>query len=302
MIPCVQDGILSCMEESVLSPAAFHDPPEFAQEAMTFKLKEFEGPLDLLLFLVKKNEINIYDIPIAHITEQYIDYLKYVTTLNLENITEFHALAAALLYIKSRMLLPVEIDLDEVEDPRQELVETLIEYQKFKKLTGLMEERSKEAEWVIERKKLQRPLPFKEDELWEELDIWELVKTFSTLMNSIQGGQGIVDLYEEVTINEKITLLSELMETRGECSFTDLISRRGSLLDKVCAFLALLEAVKAKMVRVYQNRMFGDILIRGREEAREPSQDGKDGREPSQDSGEIIHQQNEDNDDRKPEL
>ena len=251
------------------SPAAYHDvstqsPAEFqeAPAGRTVKVKEFEGPLDLLLFLVKKNEINIYDIPIAEITEQYIDYLKYLTELDLDEITEFHALAAALLYLKSRMLLPVEIDLDEIEDPRQELVETLIEYQRYKKLTGLMEERSKEAEWVIERKKLQRPLPFKENELWEELDVWELVKTFSALMSGIQGGQTILDLYEEVTINEKITLLTELMETRGECSFTDLIARKGSLMEVICAFLALLEAVKSGMVSVFQNRMFGDIMIK----------------------------------------
>ncbi|MCL1814928.1 MAG: segregation/condensation protein A [Treponema sp.] len=247
------------------SPVFFQDSAaEFRETAAnrTFKLKEFEGPLDLLLFLVKKNEVNIYDIPIAEITEQYIAYLKYITTLDLEDITEFHTLAATLLYIKSRMLLPVEIDLDEIEDPRQELVETLIEYQRLKKLTGLMEERSREAEWVIERKKIQRSLPFKEDELWKEMDVWELVKTFSSLMNGLQGGQTLIDLYEEVSINEKITLLSELMETRGECSFADLLARRGSLMEVICAFLALLEAVKARMVTVFQNRMFGDILIR----------------------------------------
>ena len=250
------------------SPSSYTDTSAMGSESQTsavgrsVKVKEFEGPLDLLLFLVKKNEINIYDIPIAEITDQYIEYLKYVTELNLDDITEFHSLAAALLHIKSRMLLPVEIDLDEIEDPRQELVETLIEYQRYKKLTGLMEERSKEAEWVIERKKLQRSLPFKEDELWEELDVWELVKTFSALMNGIQGGQTVIDLYEEVTINEKITLLTELMDLRGECSFTDLITRKGSLMEVICAFLALLEAVKAGMITVFQNRMFGDIMIR----------------------------------------
>ena len=261
--------ILVAMESSAQNTGAQQDILGFVEEGRglsqdrrNFKIRDFEGPLDLLLFLVKKNEINIYDIPIAQITEQYIEYLKYLTALDLDDITEFYALAAALLYIKSRMLLPVEIDLDEIEDPRQELVETLIEYQKFKKFTELMEERSREAEWVIERKKLQHPLPFGEDELWEELDVWELVKTFSALMSGIQGDQNIIDLYEEVTINEKITLLSELMETKGECSFSDLISRRGSLMDKICAFLALLEAVKSRMVLVYQNRMFGDILIR----------------------------------------
>jgi segregation and condensation protein A len=259
----------SYTDASAQGLAEVHETPA----GRTVKVKEFEGPLDLLLFLVKKNEINIYDIPIAEITEQYINYLKYLTELNLDELTEFHSLASALLYIKSRMLLPVEIDLDEIDDPRQELVETLIEYQRYKKLAGLMEERGKESEWVIERKKLQRPLPFKENELWEELDIWELVKTFSALMNGIQGGQTLIDLYEEVTINEKITLLDELMETNGECSFTDLIAKKGSLMDIICAFLALLEVVKAGKVNVYQNRMFGDIMIR-KTEKNEGANDG----------------------------
>jgi segregation and condensation protein A len=160
------------------------------------------------------------------------------------------------------MLLPVEPELeDDIEDPRQELVDKLIEYQKFKKLSELMEEKEKEAEWVIERKKLQRALPFVEDELWEKADIWDLVKTFSNLMSNLSG-ERIIDLYEEVSVNEKITLMAELLETRGECSFTDLVVRNGSIMDIVCAFLAILEAVKIRMVLVFQNRMFGDIVIR----------------------------------------
>lgn len=237
---------------------------------LSFRVSDFEGPLDLLLFLIKKNEVNIYDIPIAQITEQYLAYLRYITKYDLDDLTEFYATAATLLYIKSRMLLPVEIDLDEIEDPRQELVNKLIEYQKFKKLTELMEERGREAEWVIERKKFQKPLPFGEGDLWEELDVWDLVKTFSVLMNGISVKDGrnqtIVDLYEEVSINEKITLLAELIETRGECGFADLVSRRGSLMNVICAFLALLEAVKMRMVSVFQNRMFGDILIKAKQE------------------------------------
>ena len=115
--------------------------------AYQFRLQLFEGPLDLLLFLIKKNEVNIYDIPVAEITEQYLEYLTYATKLDLENLTEFHVMAANLLYIKSRMLLPVEIEADDdIEDPRQELVDKLIEYQKFKKLSELMEEKEREAE------------------------------------------------------------------------------------------------------------------------------------------------------------
>jgi segregation and condensation protein A len=226
-----------------------------------FKVPEFEGPLDLLLFLIKKNEINIYDIPIARITEQYLEYLYYAETLDLEDVTEFQAMAATLLYIKSRTLLPVEMENDDdLADPRQELVERLIEYQKFKKLSELMEEKEKEAEWVIERKKLQRALPFGEEDLWEQVDIWDLLKTFSAFRNL--PGERIIDLYEEVSVNEKITLLSELLENRGKCFFIDLVVRAGSMMDFVCAFLAILEAAKNRMIVIFQNRMFGDILIK----------------------------------------
>jgi segregation and condensation protein A len=230
--------------------------------ARSFRLKEFEGPLDLLLFLIKKNEVNIYDIPVAQITEQYMEYLTFATELDLEDLTEFHALAATLLYIKSRMLLPVEVNIDDdIEDPRQELVDKLIEYQKFKKLSVLMEEKEKEAEWAIERKKLQRALPFVEEELWEKVDIWDLLKTFSSLMTNLSG-ERIIDLYEEVSVNEKLTFMNELLEKNGECQFTELVTQKGSVLDIVCAFLAVLEAVKFRMITIYQNRMFGDILIR----------------------------------------
>ena len=228
----------------------------------SFRLNEFEGPLDLLLFLIKKNEINIYDIPVAKITEQYLDYLAALTVLDLDEISEFHAMAATLLLIKSRMLLPIELKgVDDEEDPRQELVERLIEYQKFKILSDLMEEREKDAEWVIERKRLQLSLPFNDEDLWEEVDVWDLLKIFSGLSPSLSN-ERIIDLYEEVTVNEKIALLYEFLEERGECHFTDLIIRTDSVLDIVCAFLALLEVTKQHVVMILQNRMFGDIIIR----------------------------------------
>ena len=239
-------------------------------EALTaFKVNDFEGPLDLLLFLIKKNEINIYDIPISDITEQYLEYLDYAVSLNLDSLTEFYELAAHLVYIKSKMLLPVEIDPDDedIEDPRTELVNKLIEYQKFKKLSVLMEEKESEAEWFFERKKIQHALPFTEENLWERADTWELFRTFSKLMSNYNSEQ-ILDLYEEVSVNEKLTLMNEFLEEKGECLFTDLIVRKGNLLDVICAFMALLEAVKFRMASIWQNRMFGDIKIRPWEAAR----------------------------------
>jgi segregation and condensation protein A len=226
----------------------------------SFKLSDFEGPLDLLLYLIRKNEINIYDIPIAQITEQYLEYLRYAESMDLDDVTEFQAMAATLLYIKSRTLLPLEMEAGDDEDPRQGLVERLIEYQKFKKLSEVMEEREKENEWVFERRKLQRTLPFAEGDMWERIDIWDLMKVFTAMVRRMPG-ESVIDLYEEITVNEKITLLAELLENKGECRFTDLIIRSDSVRDIVCAFLAILEAVNIRMISVFQNRLFGEIRI-----------------------------------------
>ena len=227
----------------------------------SFKLSEFEGPLDLLLYMIRKNEINIYDIPVAQITEQYIEYLCGAETMDMEDLTAFHAMAATLLYIKSRTLLPVEMDEDaDMEDPRAELVERLIEYQKFKRLSELMEEKENENEWVIERRGLRQNLPFADDDMWEKVEIWDLVKTFSALAFNLPA-ERILDLYEEVSVNEKTTLLLEFLDNKGECRFSELIVRSGAM-DVVCAFLAVLEAAKMRMIALYQNRLFGDILIR----------------------------------------
>jgi len=230
--------------------------------AHSFKLHDFEGPLDLLLYLIRKNDINIFDIPVADITEQYLDYLSTAESMDLDAATEFHGMAARLLLIKSCELLPPEIGEDgEPIDPRQELVELLVEYQKFKKLSDLMEEKEREAEWVIERRKLQHSLPFTDTELWEKADIWSLMKTFAAMMKNLPS-ERIINLYEEVSVNEKVALMSELLETKGECTFMDLVVRSNSVMDIVCAFLAILEAVKVRMITVFQNRMFGDILIK----------------------------------------
>lgn len=229
-----------------------------------FSLPQFEGPLELLLHLINKNEVNIYDIPISEITEQFLEYLDYVISPDLDNLVDFYAMATDLIYIKSRMLLPInedDVESEEIEDPRAELVEKLIEYQKYKKLTALMEEKEEETEWFFERKKMQVSLPFEDNGLWERVNTWDLLKTFSNLISSYNK-ERILTFYEEVSVNEKITLMNEFLEEKGECMFTDLIIRKGNLLDIVCAFMALLEACKFKIASIWQNRMFGDIKIK----------------------------------------
>jgi segregation and condensation protein A len=232
-------------------------------EKQHFHLGDFDGPLDLLLFLIKKSEVNIYDIPIASITEQYLSFLGFATKVDLDTMTEFYLMAATLLYIKSKMLLPVELSLDdELEDPRKELVEKLIEYQKFRKLSDLMADKEGEVEWIIERNKSQRILPFADDGIWEQVSVWDLLQTFSSLLSNLSS-ERIIDLYEEVSVNEKITLITEILEQQEEFLFTDLVKHR-TILEIVCSFWAILEMVKERRVLVLQNRLFGDIRIRAR--------------------------------------
>ncbi|MBN1835378.1 MAG: segregation/condensation protein A [Spirochaetales bacterium] len=240
------------------------NPNNAAPDKQTFKVASFEGPLDLLLFLIRKAEINIYDIPIATITEQYLEYLGYATRVDLENLTEFYAMAATLLLIKSKMLLPVELGLeDEYEDPRKDLVEKLIEYQKYRRLSELMEAKEEEAEWSLERRKTQKVLPFEDEAIWEKASVWDLLRTFSSMIATLTP-ERVIDLYEEVTVNEKITLILEYLESRAEFLFTDLLLKKGSIIEVVCGFLAVLELVKRARIAVFQNKLFGDILIKAR--------------------------------------
>jgi len=211
--------------------------------------------------------VNIYDIPIAAITEQYLDYLNYATRVDLDNITEFYVLAATLLYIKSRMLLPVELYLDdEFDDPRKELVEKLIEYQKYRKLSELMADQEKGTEWPVNREKKQNILPFVDDEIWQQVNVWDLLQSFSSLISTISS-ERIIDLYEEVTINEKITLINEFLESGNEFYFSNLLIKPDSIMEIICSFLATLELIKAKRIVVLQNKLFGDIRIKSREKA-----------------------------------
>ena len=242
------------------------------KEKHAYRAGEFEGPLDLLWSLIRESKVNIYDIPIAQITEQYLEYLDYAVQTDLGDLSEFYSWAAKLIYIKSRMLLPVEFNMDDEdeEDPRQELVDKLIEYQKFKKLSSMLEEQEDQSEWNFERKKIERVLPFEEsDEMWEEIDTWELLQQMQSIFKSMMGqysNEKILNMYEEISVNEKITLMNELLEDKKECMFTDLLTRRGNEMDVICAFMAILEAVKFKMITIFQNKLFGDIKICARED------------------------------------
>lgn len=237
---------------------------EHQENRRNFRLKDFEGPLDLLLFLIKRNDMSIYDIHIASITEQYIECLNSEEEISLDELSEFYNLAATLLLLKSRMLVPSsEIEDDDFEDPRQGLIEKLIEYQKFKKLSNLMEQREMEVEWTLERSCMQRTLPFassEAEEIWMDIDAWDLLRTFSSLVQNFSS-ERIIDMYEEISINEKVALILEKLDKNQSVSFTELITRPRSALDLACAFLAILESVKNRLIIIKQHKLFGDIRI-----------------------------------------
>jgi segregation and condensation protein A len=230
----------------------------------TFRLRDFEGPLDLLLYLIKKNEMNIYDIHLSSITEQFLECLNSDPSASLDEVSEFYQMAATLLYIKSRSLLPhSDNDLEEIDDPRRALIDQLIEYHRFKKLSELMEQREMEIEWFVERSASQRLLPFgddDEDDSWIPADSWDLLRTFASMIRHFNS-ERIIDLYEEVSINEKIVLINELLARKGRFRFDDLIAKHASALDLACAFLAVLDSTKNRIIRIRQHRLFGDILI-----------------------------------------
>lgn len=247
-----------------------------------FKAGNYEGALGLLLKLVHDNKVNIYDIPIAEITDQFLNYLDNLKETDLEDLSEFYSLAAKLIYIKSRMMLPQESDFDDDDwdfddDPRQELVEKLIEYQKFRKLSELMEKNEDISEWRFERRNIERYLP-KEERTWEKVDsaavLGTLQRVYKSLMKVVSDTK-ILDVYEEISVNEKITLMTELMRKTGFCMFSELLTRVGNPLDMVCAFMAVLEAVKFRIIVIYQNRLFEDIKICPREKENDYIEDLK---------------------------
>ena len=240
-------------------------------EDVSFQLHDFEGPLDLLLHLIQRAEVNIYDIPVAEITDQYLRYVASSAARNgdpqrrLEHLTQFHVMAATLLHIKSRMLLPLPYTDDEpYEDPRRELVERLLEYQRFKRLSDILARHQQEAHWIITRTE-QKVLPGsleRDDGPEVLLSPADLLTAFRKIVAAI-GGEQLTSLYEEFTVNEKIALVYERLALTEAFSFLELV-RGGSALEIICAFWAVLELAKSQTIAVVQRQQFAPISVERR--------------------------------------
>jgi len=242
-------------------------------EAFNYKTEVFEGPLDLLLFLIRKSKVNIYDIPISEITQQFLEYLNNAKNLGLGDLTSFYKMAAELLWIKSRMLLPVEIEFDdEYEDPRQELVDRLLDYQKFKKYSQILSENEDNSTLKIERKKMQFLLPFSDSQLFENIEVKNLLHTYITLMANLDKvSEKVFNVFEEVTIKEKITLLNELLDKEEVVNFYEVVQDRYSREHLITAFIAILDCTKSNMINIKQEEIFKDILITRKEADYDPN-------------------------------
>ena len=237
-----------------------------------FKTEKFEGPLDLLLALIQKAEVNIYDIPISQITDQFLDYLHHAKEIGIGDLSEFYKMAAELIWIKSQMMLPIEVEFgEEYVDPREELVERLLEYSKFKKYSELLMGNGESEDLPISRKPSEFQLPFSDDELWEDVTTKDLMETFLQMMKDYDFiEEKVFNVYENVTEKEKLALMAELFETSDQIHFSDLFVKR-TPEHVICSFLAVLEAVKDKMILVDQPELFGEMTLTKRPEDWNPN-------------------------------
>jgi segregation and condensation protein A len=229
-------------------------------EGYTVKVDIFEGPLDLLLHLIKQNQLDIYDIPIALVTEQYLEYIRIMKALDLTIAGEFLVMAATLMYIKSRMLLPapLEDEEEEGEDPRTELVQRLVEYKRFKEAAFHLSHQP-----LLGRDVFIRPVQDIEAEAGEiEADLFHLIDALRELLKHQQVEDFHEVTLERITLREKIRELYERLQGVGEAvPFSALFAPLASRVELIITFLALLELIRSGMVRAYQRDAFGPLWV-----------------------------------------
>jgi segregation and condensation protein A len=229
------------------------------------KLEVFEGPLDLLLYLIKRDEIDIYDISIERITRQYLEYLQAFNELKIDIAGEFVVMAANLIYLKSRSLLPLdqqppEEDAEE-DDPRWDLIRQLIEYKKFKEAAAQLHDRALEQERIFTRDSgsvaiSDAPLPL------HEVGIFQLIHAFQEVIKRVEAREDLQEIFgERFSVSDKIEKILERVNNGAPVRFSELFGQIVSRLEIVVTFLALLELIRLNQVRVLQRKIFDEIEI-----------------------------------------
>ena len=232
---------------------------------LNFHLEQYDGPLDLLLDLIRKQEINIYDIPIARITQQYLEFMQQAAEMNIELSAEFIYMAATLIHIKSRMLLPRDPELDKLlpeEDPRQELVDRLIEHERFKSAAEMLHQKRVVEEAVWSNPQMAQFIA-EGDDPGLAVSLFDLVKTFQSVLERAKHRPIYEIDQEDVSVPDMIRYLRGVFENEKDAlSARDLFERQRSRRAMICLFLAVLELVKLQALGLVQPDAFGEIGLK----------------------------------------
>lgn len=230
-------------------------------EELKLKLGEFAGPLDLLLYLIKQEQANIFDIPIARITDEYLKHIRLMKTLDISLAADFIVMAATLIEIKSRMLLPREISADdeeEIEDPRRELVDRLLEYEKFKNAAQMFYERSTVEQAVFTRGQIESD----ENNLEVKATVFDLLTVFQKILARHKEEVKMEIKREEISLAEMLKTLKKRIFDTNQLSVLKFFGEIETRRELVTAFIAVLEIVRTESVKLTQDATFGDIILR----------------------------------------
>ncbi|MDD5059954.1 MAG: segregation/condensation protein A [Candidatus Omnitrophica bacterium] len=229
------------------------------------RLDMFEGPLDLLLYLVKKDHLNIYDIPIAKVTQQYLEYINFMQLLDLNIVGEFLVMASTLMQIKSKMLLPAEESAEqEEEDPRAELVKRLLEYEKFKQIAEDLKAREISQQEVFKRPKSEAPQGVDKDdkgEVYFEASIFDLISAFSRALKDVPREVFYEVVKDQFTVEQKVHDILHILLLQSEIKLSELFIKSKNKMEIIVTFLAILELAKMKEIVARQDQAFEEIFI-----------------------------------------
>lgn len=237
-------------------------PDEELEGRYQVKLQNiFEGPMDLLVHLIKKAEVDIYDIPIARITEQYLGYLAWMKQMNIDFAGDFVLMASTLTHIKSRMLLPTQLGEEEEEDPRLEITRPLLEYLRIKSAAEQLAERNLLGETTFTRKADNDYLEDDEADQVIRIGLFELIDAFQHILDKVTPGHRVDLSRNRISVQQRITQLTEFLEEHDSVTFDDLFADGHERADIIVTFLALLEMAKLGLIRIIQHVPTGIIRV-----------------------------------------
>lgn len=221
----------------------------------------FEGPMDLLVHLIKKNELDIYDIPIALVTEQYLQYLEWMKIMNIDFAGDFIVMASSLAQIKSRMLLPASADEEDEDDPRHEIIKPLLEYLQMKSAAEQLSERHLLGEETFLRGRDRQEFLAIQQEEYIQVGLFELIDAFQKILEKIPDDQRMEFTPDKISVKEKITQITDLLEAKGSTTFIELFSENPDKSEIIVTFLAILEMVRLALIRIVQHAQTGVMRL-----------------------------------------